>query len=615
MNRRFHRTPGCYLLSVISRLFAGSAVTRSGHTRNFMRLALSALSALSLAACVSGITDSSDDQASVAPSSGGGSSAAGAGNAVFNSGGGPASSGGTSVSTPSGGGGMVASGGASSAGTSAGGTSSALPSCTFPNWVAMMPYSTGDKVLYNGAGYIATMDNPGYDPTISTYFWSPFPCTPVPGSGAQVALPAPPTSGGGAAGAPTNTDPTCPLNRLLVNGSVSFDAMFQPPWAGHVAKALYSYTALCQALGTTGFSAFANSGDMTKDRRELAAFFAHVAKETAFLEQTDEAGEASNAQDYHWPRRDPDHGRVELSGRWPVPGQRPGQQSRPRFDRPTHQLAIGALVLDDQLQPGYGGRAKLPPSDFDWGFRADHAHHQRWHRVSRVTVRARPRAVLREQLQRANGGSGNALGLLSWPRTKFAGPPPIRRVGAKPSSAPVSGALEAARCEGVAAGKRAVVEPSLEPARALGCGAVRPRFGMHDSGLDLLNVIIPHGGGSSEGLFDVTGVENLTLARGARPNSGEAIRLQLEAHAEPRWPKLRGLSGVLDALGDAQLFLHVVPNLMGDHVGLGEIPPAHRSAERARCKTRDRCTRARRWDNKTGPSPHHRNRSRCWSSR
>jgi|GEM_PF-1636983 len=299
MNRRFRRASDCYLLSVISRLFAGSALTRSGHTRNFTRLALSALSVLSLAACVSGITDTSDDQAAVAPSSGGGSSAAGAGNAVFNSGGGPASSGGTSVSTPSGGSGMVASGGASSAGTSAGGTSSVVPACTFPNWVAMMPYSTGDKVLYNGAGYIATMDNPGYDPTISTYFWSPFPCTPVPGSGGSGGSAGAPTGGGGAAGGPTNTDPTCPLNRLLVNGSVSFDAMFQPPWAGHVAKPLYSYTALCQALGTTGFGAFANSGDMTKDRRELAAFFAHVAKETAFLEQTDEAGEASNAQDYH----------------------------------------------------------------------------------------------------------------------------------------------------------------------------------------------------------------------------------------------------------------------------------------------------------------------------
>jgi len=57
---------------------------------------------------------------------------------------------------------------------------------------------------------------------------------------------------------------------------------------------------LCAAIASTNdFKAFANSGDLTKDKRELAAFFAHVAKETAFLEQTDEAMQASNAADFH----------------------------------------------------------------------------------------------------------------------------------------------------------------------------------------------------------------------------------------------------------------------------------------------------------------------------
>jgi predicted chitinase len=291
MNRRFRATPDCYLEPVISRLFPGSAFTRVGNTTQLARLALSAVSVLSLVACVSGITDGSNSESGGAASSVGGSAAGG--NTVFNNGGAPASGGG--AANPAGGTGVTG-GGASNVG--AGGTSSVPPPCTFANWVAKMPYVTGDKVLYNGAGYIATMDNPGYDPTISTYFWSPFPCTPVPGTGGTGGG-AGATNGGGAAGGPTNTDPNCPLNKLLTNGSVSFDAMFQPPWAGHVAKDLYSYTALCTALGTAGFGAFANSGDMTKDRRELAAFFAHVAKETAFLEQTDEAGEASDAQDYH----------------------------------------------------------------------------------------------------------------------------------------------------------------------------------------------------------------------------------------------------------------------------------------------------------------------------
>jgi predicted chitinase len=289
--RRFRPAPDCYLEIVISRLFPRSVCTRAGVTRRVARQARAVVLPLAcvllLVACVSGVTDSSESNAGGAAPGLGGSSAGG--NTVFNNGGStPISSGGTTNS---------AGGNPAAAGSGAGGSAAVVP-CTFPNWVAKMPYVTGDKVLYNGAGYIATMDNPGYDPTISTFFWTPFPCQPVPGAGGSGGT-GPTNSGGTGGGGPTNTDPNCPLNKLLANGSVSFDAMFQPPWAGHVAKPLYSYTALCQAIGTAGFSAFANSGDMTKDKHELAAFFAHVAKETAFLEQSDEAGEASNAQDYH----------------------------------------------------------------------------------------------------------------------------------------------------------------------------------------------------------------------------------------------------------------------------------------------------------------------------
>ncbi len=304
MNRRFRGTCRCYLGSVISRLFPRSAFTHAGVTRRAARQALSLVSVLSLVACVSGVTDAPGDSSGASP----GASGSAGGNTVFNNGGSaPVSGAGTGTSNLAGGTGMVGGGGAGNGG--AGGTSSVVL-CTFANWVAKMPYVTGDKVLYNGAGYIATMDNPGYDPTISTFFWSPFPCAPVPGSGGSggSGSTAGATNSGGAAGGPTDTDPTCPLSKLLANGSVSFDAMFQPPWAGHVAKPLYSYTALCTAIATKGFTSFANSGDMTTDKRELAAFFAHVAKETAFLEQSDEAGEASNAQDYHG------RGAIQLTG-------------------------------------------------------------------------------------------------------------------------------------------------------------------------------------------------------------------------------------------------------------------------------------------------------------
>jgi len=270
LNRRWWPRPGCYFEAVIPGIFVRLAQVPR---------ALAALSLCSFLACVTGAGSGSDDAGGAGAQSLAGNPGASTGNV------GQAGSGSHLAGASNPGGGM----------TSSGGGSTALESCTYPNWVAMKPYLAGDKVLYLGKGYIATMDNPGYDPTISTFFWAPFACEPVMGAAGA-------TSTGGAtggAGAPSTI--ACPaLDRLLPHGSASFDAIFQPPWDGHVAKALYSYSALCAAIDSVpAFKAFANSGDSTKDKRELAAFFAHVAKETAFLEQTDEAMQASNAADFH----------------------------------------------------------------------------------------------------------------------------------------------------------------------------------------------------------------------------------------------------------------------------------------------------------------------------
>ncbi len=40
-------------------------------------------------------------------------------------------------------------------------------------WSAGTQYYTGDIVSYSGSNYICEHDNPGYDPTISTWFWEP----------------------------------------------------------------------------------------------------------------------------------------------------------------------------------------------------------------------------------------------------------------------------------------------------------------------------------------------------------------------------------------------------------------------------------------------------------
>src|SRR5690606_1842202 len=45
--------------------------------------------------------------------------------------------------------------------------------CSYPAWQRGKDYRAGDIVIFNGSAYIAEHDNPGYDPTISTWFWNP----------------------------------------------------------------------------------------------------------------------------------------------------------------------------------------------------------------------------------------------------------------------------------------------------------------------------------------------------------------------------------------------------------------------------------------------------------
>ena len=54
---------------------------------------------------------------------------------------------------------------------------SAAACSSYPNWTAGKSYVTGDIVRYtDGKAYIAEHDNPGYDPTISTWYWDPYSC-------------------------------------------------------------------------------------------------------------------------------------------------------------------------------------------------------------------------------------------------------------------------------------------------------------------------------------------------------------------------------------------------------------------------------------------------------
>jgi predicted chitinase len=154
-----------------------------------------------------------------------------------------------------------------------------LPECDYPAWAKTMAYKAGDVVMYMGKAYVALHDNTSLDPTISTYFWGPYAgCKPPPPpAAAKCAL----------------------LDKLLPKGEASFTEMFTPTFQGWMPLAAYSYSSLCKALDTPALASFARSGDETQDKRELAAFFANVAIETAYLTAIDERGHAAADRDFH----------------------------------------------------------------------------------------------------------------------------------------------------------------------------------------------------------------------------------------------------------------------------------------------------------------------------
>ncbi|MEM9462466.1 MAG: glycoside hydrolase family 19 protein [Myxococcota bacterium] len=132
--------------------------------------------------------------------------------------------------------------------------------CNVPTWTPGQWYVAGDVVHYAADGqlYIAEHDNPGYDPTISTWFWDPTSC----GDGGDGGGPPPP--------------PPPPGDGV---GSLISAAQFATIFPN--AAPFYTYSAFIEATQT--YPAFAGSGDPTTDRRELAAFLANISHETGGL--------------------------------------------------------------------------------------------------------------------------------------------------------------------------------------------------------------------------------------------------------------------------------------------------------------------------------------------
>ncbi|MEV2214024.1 glycoside hydrolase family 19 protein [Streptomyces sp. NPDC050997] len=124
---------------------------------------------------------------------------------------------------------------------------SAAACSSYPNWVAGRSYATGDIVRYtDGKAYIAEHDNPGYDPTISTWYWEPYACD---GSGT-------------------------PVGTFVVS-----EAQFNQMFPGR--NSFYTYSGLTSAL--SAYPGFTNTGSDTVRKQEAAAFLANVSHETGGL--------------------------------------------------------------------------------------------------------------------------------------------------------------------------------------------------------------------------------------------------------------------------------------------------------------------------------------------
>ncbi|GII96270.1 glycoside hydrolase family 19 protein [Sinosporangium siamense] len=136
------------------------------------------------------------------------------------------------------------------------------PTCPYaPDWAAGTSYAAGAVVTYrpNGKQYRAVHANPGYDPTISTYFWQPYVCDDNP---QPTPTPSP---------SPTSTNPG---DRYVIT-EAQFNQMFPN------RNTFYTYRGLTDAL--SAYPAFAGTGSETVRKQEFAAFLANINHETGGL--------------------------------------------------------------------------------------------------------------------------------------------------------------------------------------------------------------------------------------------------------------------------------------------------------------------------------------------
>ena len=149
--------------------------------------------------------------------------------------------------------------------------------------------------------------------------------------------------------------------------------------------------------------------------------------------------------------------------------------------------------------------------------------------------------------------------------------------------------IAAGRGECVAGLDGAFLEAGREPALALLGAAVGEAVRHHGALRFPLQRVVADRGRRLQRRVDVARIEELVLRLGVvRPDAGEAVGLQLDLHLHAIG--LRAVAGgalrLLHLGQDAEQVLHVVADLVRDHIGLGEL--AGLAGAAAEAPSRDR---------------------------
>jgi predicted chitinase len=167
-----------------------------------------------------------------------------------------------------------------------------------PAWVANKAYATNTLASYGGIDYKCITGHTsqvGWEPPAVPSLW-------VVNSGSATSVP-------GATATKTATASSGGITFTSLVSQSQFDNLYFP---GH--NSFYTYSNLVSAL--SAYSTFANMGDVNKNKREIAAFFANVHHETGGLVYIEEINKSNNycsSQPYGCPA-----GTYQYYGRGPL---------------------------------------------------------------------------------------------------------------------------------------------------------------------------------------------------------------------------------------------------------------------------------------------------------